>query len=78
MAFNVKITYEDDTILEVVYRLRHIVRHFRRMKERDSTITYIKSMPITPWLLAMAFEDAVSDTSTVSIKCIEIQEKTIA
>jgi hypothetical protein len=77
MAFNAKITYEDDVVLERVYRLRHIVQHFRRMKEKDPSIDYIKSLPITPWLIAMAFEETVSDARSVPIKCIEIQERVI-
>jgi hypothetical protein len=76
MAFNAKITYEDDTSIERVYRLRHIVQYFRRMKLRDPTITYIKSVPISPWLIAMAFEESAPNNA-VSIKCIEIQEKVI-
>ncbi len=77
MAFNAKITYEDDTTVERIYRLRHIVQYFRKMKLEDPTITYIKSMPITPWLIAMAFEDAIPKTGAIPIKCIEIQERVI-
>jgi hypothetical protein len=47
------------------------------MKLKDPLIIYIKSVPITPWLIAMALEDAVSEARGRPIKCIEIQERMI-
>ena len=76
MAFNVKIIFEDDTTFEMVYRLQHVIKHFNLIKSRDPSITHIKTMPITPWLIAMAFED-VSDRKPASIKCIKITERVV-
>lgn len=77
MVFNAKITYEDDVVLEGVYRLRHIAKYLKRVKEENPSIEYIRSLPITPWLIAMAFEEVKCDARAVPIKCIEIQERVI-
>ena len=77
MVFNAKITYEDDVVLVGVYRLRHIAKYLKKVKEENPSVDYIKSLPITPWLIAMAFEEAKLDARAVPIKCIEIQERVI-
>jgi hypothetical protein len=77
MVFNAKITYEDDVVRERMYRLRHIAQYLRRLKDETPSLEYIKSLPITPWLIAMAFEEAASDTRSIPIKCIEIQERVV-
>ena len=77
MVFIAVVTYENDVILKRVYRLRHIARHLKRMKEADSSIVQLKSLPITPWLIAMAFEEAKLNAYSIPIKCIEIQERVI-
>lgn len=74
MVFVATIVYENDTVLEKVYRLRHIARYIKRVKEGNPSISQIKSLPITPWLIDMVFNEA---SHAISIKCIEIQERTI-
>ena len=73
MRFNTKITYEDNTILEMGYRLRHIVKYINTVKEKNPLIS-VKAIPVTPWLVAMSFEDAYTNLQNRSIKCIEIEE----
>jgi hypothetical protein len=47
-------------------------------REENPSVDYIKSLPITPWLIAMAFEEVRPDTRAIPIKCIEIQERVIS
>jgi hypothetical protein len=77
MFFNAKITYEDDVVFEGIYRLRHIAKYLKKIKEENPSLGYIKSLPITPWLIAMAFEEERLDARTIPIKRIEIQERII-
>lgn len=78
MVFIVEITYENDVSLEKVYRLRHIARYIKRVKEKDSSIANIRSLPITPWLIEMAFEEAKIGGYSTPIRCIEIQERVMS
>jgi hypothetical protein len=72
MVFIAVVKYENDTSLERVYRLRHIARYIKRVKEGDPSIAQIRSLPIIPWLIDMVFEEA---DHSIPIKCIEIQER---
>jgi hypothetical protein len=76
MRFNAKITYEDDTILEMGYRLKHILKYINEFK-KNNPLNSVKAIPITPWLLSMSFEDAFTNLHDRAIKCIEIEEKKI-
>ena len=72
MVFTAMIMYENDTTLEKVYRLRHIARYIKRVREGNPSIAYIRSLPIIPWLIDLVFEEA---DHSIPIKCIEIQER---
>ena len=76
MGFNTKITYEDGTVLEKVYRLGNIKKYFRKKRLEDPLGTGIKPLPVTPWLIAMALEETISDAHAITVRCIEIQERT--
>jgi hypothetical protein len=72
MSHTAKVTYGDDSSVLYVYKLQHIANHLQELKKKDVTVR--RSIPITPWLIAMAFDDAVIYKNDSPIKSIEIQE----
>ena len=73
MAYIAKTTYEDNTVVEEKYRLRHILKYLKRMKNADSSIKDVKPLPVSSWLIKMTTEN----TDLKKVKSIEIREKVV-
>jgi hypothetical protein len=72
----VTVFYSDGTTASFKYRLAAIARYLKRMKAIEK-FRDLKSTPLFPWLLKMAFADARSSAAGRKITRIEISEKVI-
>jgi hypothetical protein len=74
MPFKAVISFEDDTVLEREYELGHVSRYLKKIRQRVSPLP-VKVLPITPWLIEMAFEDALVGPHKSRIKRIEVYRR---
>ena len=74
MANKATITFSDGTEHILIYRLAAIARFLRR-KRAIKEFEDIKSTPIVPWNIEMAFSDALIVPAGKEIARIEIEEK---
>lgn len=71
MPFEVITTFEDDVVLEKIYRIQHISVYYRKMKNLSPDVV-MRPVPIIPWLIGLAFEDAEKGPHKSVIKNIVI------
>ena len=71
MPYDVITTFEDDVILEKTYRIQHVSVYYRKMK-KSFPDRKMPPVPITPWLIGLAFEDAENGPHKSRIKNIII------
>lgn len=76
MSFTAKITYSGGDDVTFVYRLAQIARYLKRKRAIEEN-REVKSMPVTPWLVDMAFVDALTACTGREIARIHIEEKVI-
>jgi hypothetical protein len=71
MPFEVVTTFEDDVVLEKTYRVQQISVYYRKMKNLLPGVE-MRPVPIIPWLIGLAFEDAEKGPHKSRIKNIVI------
>lgn len=72
MAFKAEVSFADGDSMLIRYRLTDLAKYLRA-KRAVGVYRKISAMPVTPWLIDMAFTDAKGK----EITAITIEEKVI-
>lgn len=75
MPFKAIISFEDGTTLERSYRLGHLSKYMKKIRKTTIPQREMPTLPVFPWVIGLAFEDALVGPHKSDIVRIEVYRR---